>query len=1055
MQQPVRVTHRIRYSDMQKTQTLSALLAPFFIVLFLTCSNGYCESAVFLEKVTGAIPLENFNLIVQDVVFTKCSGGNYCAELTITSSHINITQDKYNRKIIVHLNPKIFIPEGVNRVEKLYYCKLSVPSFPQKNFHIYIRIGDTKYIARVRAVTAHASPAPTPIPLAEAKTGESSDVDLEDSNGALEKSTSSNINQTIEKNLSTLIQLIANSVTANTNDNLHSLNVKLSKLLEERGVSPTPPPAIYQSYALTIFVFPILISFFTATFAIYIQSASGRKRISRYTNTILGRIGRSRVMLNALRTQAERCLQDIEYGLTDRIGFKGKGDSKRLFISPTFDSGKYEDFLKIIINSGAQDESVAASFYLIIGKAGQGKTTTLKRLCLDLTEIYCSDPGHSDTDRSKTPFASRGGVRHLLPIFISLKLLEGYISIRSPRHLAECIQNYVIEKIFGFGQKAPVEIAEYWFSGRRLLLLFDGIDEIKPKNRKRIIQAINELYETCEVSVIITSRPIVEAFDIDLYYCRTIKIDNCESNEIDGYIYSSYFIDDPAKNGETFLEKYSEHPGVVELLQSPFHVSMLLFLYYENDIAGLEMEMDFYAKTIEKLNSIRKKIIDDLLEIDESTLQLQDLYIDLAYSFHENDLVEQNLISPDLVSEVMNKYKHKDITESLFTKTLCDHSGVIGRCDGKIEFVHKSLLEYFLGLAFAKHFSKFDISNLDNGELLTVAKSFFSVLSDDEKEYIISMQPDQNDSSDLGLTDILPYAYIRNFDWKDSLKDKKIWNIRRIKPTSTEHIAVLGDMLMNVNNEHLTEGILEVIGKVSMDDDKSDDLRQAALETYFRFALYNEADQILMNYEKVDQFIIALNQENLTIACKAIASLRLGGIYYLQDYIDRAITKFVTNYDKLVEYRQYTTDKAQEDLKRAFHVIRTLQEIIIQYNVHTSTLYIERLLENIRSLADKDKKLHNVEDFLKLLKQVRLIKGIQKYCNTVETDAIFDEIVAIMPKVISIQDNLYDQIPFFFMVPRSILENHTNNPEYYTKRFDALFNFMKNEMTEEGETESK
>jgi DNA polymerase III delta prime subunit len=112
---------------------------------------------------------------------------------------------------------------------------------------------------------------------------------------------------------------------------------------------------------------------------------------------------------------------------------------------------------------------------LILGEPGSGKTTTLLELARDLIARAEEDPTQpipvvfnlaSWADRSPKTDKARKGKEYSLTDWLTYELIDIY--------------------------KVPQKVARTWVENDELLLLLDGLDEVKPESREACVQAIND-----------------------------------------------------------------------------------------------------------------------------------------------------------------------------------------------------------------------------------------------------------------------------------------------------------------------------------------------------------------------------------------------------------------------------------------------------------------------------------------------------------------------------------------------------------------------------------
>ncbi|NJO50709.1 MAG: NACHT domain-containing protein [Leptolyngbyaceae cyanobacterium RM2_2_4] len=103
---------------------------------------------------------------------------------------------------------------------------------------------------------------------------------------------------------------------------------------------------------------------------------------------------------------------------------------------------------------------------LILGEPGAGKTTTLLELTRDLVK------------------RAEQGVDHRIPIVFNLS------SWTTKQSIAEWLVDELSSKY-----QVPKQIGRQWVSNQELLLLLDGLDEVKLERRNECVVALNNFHQ--------------------------------------------------------------------------------------------------------------------------------------------------------------------------------------------------------------------------------------------------------------------------------------------------------------------------------------------------------------------------------------------------------------------------------------------------------------------------------------------------------------------------------------------------------------------------------
>jgi eukaryotic-like serine/threonine-protein kinase len=128
---------------------------------------------------------------------------------------------------------------------------------------------------------------------------------------------------------------------------------------------------------------------------------------------------------------------------------------------------------------------------LILGEPGSGKTTML----LDLARACIARAEQDDTQ----------------PVPVVLNLSSW---VDPEQNIDDWLVDELISKYF-----VPKEIARNWVVKNDLLLLFDGLDEVKPKDQKACVKAINDFHQNHGLTM-----PIVVCCRVADYEMLTVKL---------------------------------------------------------------------------------------------------------------------------------------------------------------------------------------------------------------------------------------------------------------------------------------------------------------------------------------------------------------------------------------------------------------------------------------------------------------------------------------------------------------------------------------------------
>ncbi|WGV23996.1 NACHT domain-containing protein [Halotia branconii] len=214
---------------------------------------------------------------------------------------------------------------------------------------------------------------------------------------------------------------------------------------------------------------------------------------------------------------------------------------------------------------------------LILGEPGAGKTITLLKLAQELitrTEQDLSQP---------------------LPVVLNL-------SSWGNKH--QTLGDWLIEELHSIYQVSPA-LGKVWIEEQQLLLLLDGLDEVRIEQREACIKAINQfMQEHGLIEIVVTSRiHDYEALSERLQLQAAICIQSLTSQQVDQYL------DRAGEQLEAVKTLLQQDTTLQELAKSPLTLNVMTLAYQ--------------GKKLEDLSSIGSK--------EERRKHLFDAYIERMF----------------------------------------------------------------------------------------------------------------------------------------------------------------------------------------------------------------------------------------------------------------------------------------------------------------------------------------------------------------------------------------------------------------------------------------
>lgn len=183
---------------------------------------------------------------------------------------------------------------------------------------------------------------------------------------------------------------------------------------------------------------------------------------------------------------------------------------------------------------------------LILGEPGSGKTTTLLQLTRDLLI-------RAEQDET-----------HLVPVVLNLSSWTGE---------NQSIAAWIVEEL-NTKYQVPKKIGQPWVENQQLLLLLDGLDEVRSQHRNACVTALNHFQQEYSAEMVVCSRiKDYEALSTRLNFQSAVYLRSLTPEQIHHYLNS---LSTDLTGLRTLLE---QDPALQELARSPLLLNIMVLAY--------------------------------------------------------------------------------------------------------------------------------------------------------------------------------------------------------------------------------------------------------------------------------------------------------------------------------------------------------------------------------------------------------------------------------------------------------------------------------------------
>jgi predicted NACHT family NTPase len=356
---------------------------------------------------------------------------------------------------------------------------------------------------------------------------------------------------------------------------------------------------------------------------------------------------------------------------------------RRLDISELLQNCEPEDFERFGLNRVSEKrvpglEAVQRySKLMVLGKPGAGKTTFLKYLAMQCIE------GQFQTNR--------------VPLFITLK---DFAEAPKQPDLLE----YIAQQLSGCGMIDGSVKAEQLLRQDKVLVLLDGLDEVREEDTKRVLTQIRDVADQFHTNqFVITCR--IAAKDYTFERFTEVEVADFNQKQIAIFAQNWFRLSDPMK-AERFIQKLKENEPIRELATNPLLLTLLCLVFGETaDFAANRSEL--YKEGLDVLLKkwdAKRNIERDQVYKNLSVQRKEDLLSQIALTtFEKKDYFFKQKTIEAYIGDFIRNLRDADPdpevlqldSEAVLKSIEAQHGLMVERAKGIYSFSHLTFQEYF------------------------------------------------------------------------------------------------------------------------------------------------------------------------------------------------------------------------------------------------------------------------------------------------------------------------------------------------------------------------
>jgi predicted NACHT family NTPase len=324
---------------------------------------------------------------------------------------------------------------------------------------------------------------------------------------------------------------------------------------------------------------------------------------------------------------------------------------------------------------------------MVLGKPGAGKTTFLKYLAMQcITGGFAADA---------------------VPMFVTLK--DFAETPKSPN-----LVHYLVQKLpntqsppyqGGFRGIATVAIVEQLLRAGRLIVLLDGLDEVREEDTKRVIREMREVADRFQQSqFVITCRIAAKEYVFERF--TEVEVADFDQDQIATFAANWFRVKKDLPKADSFVERLEQNEPIQELASSPLLLTLLCLVFGEgNDFPSNRADLyEEGVKILLKKWDAKRNIQRDQLYKKLDVQRREDLLSYLALqTFQQKEYFIKQRRLEGYIADFIQNLKDVDPSpdslrmdsEAVLRSIQAQHGLLVERARGIYSFSHLTFQEYF------------------------------------------------------------------------------------------------------------------------------------------------------------------------------------------------------------------------------------------------------------------------------------------------------------------------------------------------------------------------